>query len=287
MINNILYETEKNICFHKYLTHCITNPQPPGFADFLRGTITLYNLSKKYNYDLIIDSEHKVFSYLKKNKYIEKSELFDTIELLPPLSYDEIYYKLEEIFKTNYSFSILTNSFYQDLHTNELINWGEITEDCRNYLLNILQPSDEILNKIDYIFENIYKFSKDDYFETIHIRTNDSYISDVNKEIDYYEYQYFYNKIINFVNTKPETKLILIIDSSKIGQKLKEDISCLNYWNNLKIHLGDLKNYSENSVLDTLVDFFIFSKSKNINATSESGFSKVASIIYKINYNVI
>jgi hypothetical protein len=28
-------------CIHNYLTKCSTNPQPPGFADFLRGTIAL------------------------------------------------------------------------------------------------------------------------------------------------------------------------------------------------------------------------------------------------------
>ncbi len=37
-------------CIHQYLTKCKTNPQPPGFADFLRGTRTLYLLSKKYDY---------------------------------------------------------------------------------------------------------------------------------------------------------------------------------------------------------------------------------------------
>jgi hypothetical protein len=36
------------ICVHQYLTSCKINPQPPGLADFLRGTRTLYLLSKKY-----------------------------------------------------------------------------------------------------------------------------------------------------------------------------------------------------------------------------------------------
>jgi len=32
-------------CIHKYLTKCNTNPQPPGIADFLRGTQTLFLLT--------------------------------------------------------------------------------------------------------------------------------------------------------------------------------------------------------------------------------------------------
>jgi hypothetical protein len=37
---------EKKQCIHKYLNICKTNPQPPGFGDFLRGSIALYNFSK-------------------------------------------------------------------------------------------------------------------------------------------------------------------------------------------------------------------------------------------------
>ena len=61
---------QSKICVHKYLTQCSTNPQPPGFADFLRGTIALYIFSKKYNYQLLLDGSHPVFTCLKPNKNI-------------------------------------------------------------------------------------------------------------------------------------------------------------------------------------------------------------------------
>ena len=62
---------EDKLCIHKYLTKCLTNPQPPGFADFLRGTISFYNFSKKYSYKLFLDcSEHTLFHFLKNNKNI-------------------------------------------------------------------------------------------------------------------------------------------------------------------------------------------------------------------------
>ena len=68
------------ICVHKYLSNCTTNPQPPGFADFLRGTITLYNLSQQYNYNLYVDNSHIIFKYLKHNVNIINGEfLCDTI----------------------------------------------------------------------------------------------------------------------------------------------------------------------------------------------------------------
>jgi hypothetical protein len=104
--------TKEKICIHKYLTLCKTNPQPPGLADFLRGTIALYNFSNQYGYKLFIDCNHPLFTYLKSNKNLINDNSSEVIEMLPPLSYDEIYNKLKQIFIKGESFSIVTNSFY-------------------------------------------------------------------------------------------------------------------------------------------------------------------------------
>ena len=69
-----------------------------------------------------------------------------------------------------------------------------------------------------------------------------------------------------------------------MAKKIKEDIPLINYWDNSKIHMGDLKNMKEFSVFDTLVDFFIMSKSNEIFVVNNSGFSSVISIIYNIKY---
>jgi hypothetical protein len=93
---------EEQKCVHKYLTACVSNPQPPGFADFLRGTITLYNLSKTYNYKLFIDNHHIIFNYLKPNpKIINTDESTVTLELIPPLSYPDIYLELNKLFQSS------------------------------------------------------------------------------------------------------------------------------------------------------------------------------------------
>ena len=84
-----------------------------------------------------------------------------------------------------------------------------------------------------------------------------------------------------------DTSSINAAISSKIAKKLKQDIPKLYYWDNNKIHLGDLKNFSMNAVYDTLVDFFIMSKSKQINIINYSGFSKIISLIYDIKYQNI
>jgi len=127
------------ICVHKYLTKCATNPQPPGFADFLRGTIALYNFSKKYNYQLFLDGSHPVFTCLKSNKNIILTNL-NIHEFLPSMTYNHIYIGLDTMFDKGRSFGVMTNSFYT-LKNGILENFGPITEDCRDYLKDILSPT--------------------------------------------------------------------------------------------------------------------------------------------------
>ena len=69
-----------------------------------------------------------------------------------------------------------------------------------------------------------------------------------------------------------------------IAKKLKENIKQLLYWDNNKIHIGDLLNNTNSSLFDTLTDFFIMSKAKEIISDGCSGFSTAVSLIYKIKH---
>ena len=269
---------EDKICIHKYLTTCKTNLQPPGFGDFLRGTIALYNFSELYNYKLYIDSEHPIFNFLKPNTNFTINNI-DTIELLSPLTYPYIYDRIKRLFESNKSFSIMTNSFYT-IENNKLINYGKISNNCKNYLKNILSPSIEIENKIKYIFDSIYNIDINSDYKIIHLRLGDNFLHNnlYNNDL----YNTYYQKIYNLVNNNINTKYILISDSSYIANQLKLNIKQLYYWDNLKIHLGDLKNNSD-GIFDTLIDFFIISRSKEI-LSNGSGFSIVISEIYDIKY---
>lgn len=270
-------------CIHKYLRECVTNPQPPGFADFLRGTIALYNFSKKYDYKLFLDSDHPLFKFLKENKNIVYNNPFsETEEFLPPLSYNDIFNKLNNIFNTGRSFSVMTNSFY-NLQGERLENFGPISEDCSNYIRDILCPSIEVETKLNDIFSTVYKINMNDSFKVIHLRFGDDYINNniYNDEL----YKLYYDRIYSFVNQNKNEKYVLISDSSKMANNLKKDIQELFYWDNSKIHLGDLKNIETSNILDTIVDFFIMSKSNEIiSIGSGSGFSCINSIIYNIKY---
>lgn len=279
----VAYVVEKK-CIHKYLTTCHTNPQPPGLADFLRGTIALYIFSKTYGYELSIDGEHPLFNYLKPNKNIIcNNSNYNTEEFLPPLSYADIYSKLSNIFKSERSFCVMTNSFYT-LENESLSNFGVISEDCADFIKDILSPTPEVENQLKYIFNTIYKIRMNDDFKVIHLRFGDIFIH--NNVYNDSLYSYYYNKILTLVNQTPDVKYILITDSSETANKLKTNIPELLYWDNTKIHMGDLKNIQSSNILDTITDFFTISRSNEI-ISNGSGFSMVNSVIYNIKYTYI
>jgi hypothetical protein len=280
--NNILVAyIEKKVCIHKYLTICKTNPQPPGLADYLRGTIALYYFSQKHGYKLLIDNEHPVFKFIKPNKNIISSEQNDVVEIICPMTYPQMFIKLNNMFSQGDSFTVLTHSFY-NIQNGGLHNWGDITNDCKDFLKQTYKPTIEIENNIERVFNSEYKINKDEEFKLIHLRFGDVFIHD--NTFDEKKYNEYYNKINNLVNNTPY-KYVLLSDSSIIANKLKENIKGLCYWNNLKVHIGDLVNNSENSMLDTLTDFFIISKSKEIISNGMSGFSIVVSKMYDIKYS--
>jgi hypothetical protein len=277
-------DTAEKYCIHRYLTKCYTNPQPPGFADFLRGTIALYNFSRQYGYKLLIDGEHPLFKFLNRNKnIIHPTGNSVTEEFLPPISYNDIYYKLEDIFKSGISVSVMTNSFYT-IKDGNFINFGDISEDCATYMKDILSPTIEIQQKIEYVFTEIYKINMNDSFNVIHLRFGDRFIhSDTHDDNLYNKY---YNKINNLLENRKDEKFVLMADSSVMAKKLKAGIPNLLYWDNSKIHMGDLKNIETSNIEDTLMDFFIMSRSKEIIA-GDSGFARSNSIIYNITLSTL
>ncbi len=283
--NDILvaYIQEK-LCIHKYLTVCKSNPQPPGFADFLRGTIALYNFSQKYGYKLLLDNSHPIYKYFAKNdNLILSNSSADVYELLPGLSYETIYTMLDHIFSINKPFTVMTNSFY---NVNNYVpsNWGSISDDCSAYLRTTFSPTIELNNRIEYVMRSVHCMPTEQPFKVIHIRFGDKFIH--NNVYDDDLYNKYYAKISEIINADTTVNYILMSDSTTISQKLKNNLHTLYYWDNEKVHIGDLLNNADNAILDTLTDFFIMSKSNEI-ISNGSGFSNAVSVIYNIKYTII
>jgi hypothetical protein len=276
-INN---NNDNKICIHNYLKECETIG-PPGLTDFLRGTISLYEYSKLYNYKLYINrSIHPVFKYFKECEYyIHDTESSNcTFELLSqanPLFIDHI---LKKMFQTGASFSVITNCL---LNTN-------ISADCREFLLKILEPSELIKYKYIDIMNKLH-INRDYY--AIHIRFGDKFLCENNMDIDIINQ--IQPAIKNIIQTNNKN-IILVTDSESMSIEIIKKNKELFYWYNKKIHLGGLlrcdetgKKYNEDAIIDTLVDFVILSKSEkiftiNISNQFQTTFSPLISKIFNI-----
>jgi len=271
-------EEPPSICIHKYLTKCKTNNQPPGFGDFLRGTIALYKYSKEYNYDVFLDKNiHPLFKYLKNNKYFLDTRIDENVyELIPGsqgLSYEDIDNWLIRLFKSNESFSLITNGFYTNVPT--LQNYGEINEGCKEFMKEILMPSDELnINILNAYKEMNLDLAKG--YNVIHLRFGDSFLHD--DHLNQSTCNLASGIIRNLIQTNPNSQFVLLSDSSKMANELKKENPELFYWDNTKIHLGDLRN-DASGILSTMVDFFILSGCNEI-FTNGSGFNEIISVIY-------
>jgi hypothetical protein len=280
---------ETKICIHKYLTSCKTNPQPPGLSDFIRGTIALFNYSKLYNYDLYIDNSHEIFNnLLKNNKIIENNILNQTIELLPPLTYDKIDFELNKLFLQNKSFCIMTNSFYTKDSNGNIENFGEISLECKKFLKQIFTPNYETKNYLNDTYKYL-NLNLDEKYYIIHLRLGDNFLH--NNIFDKDLFEILNEKIVLLLTKNYNKQFVLLSDSSNMANKLKIKNPKLFYWDNKKIHIGDLNhNNIKDSVNDTLIDFFMMQNCDKIFSyafNGTSGFSKIASLIFDKEYVMI
>jgi len=279
---DVLVAYIKRKCIHKYAFKCKTNPQPPGVADFIRGSICLYNLCEKYNYDFCMDRSHTIFSYMKCYKPCISVD--DPYEFIPSTvfeNYNSIYEAIETQFSSDRSFTCISNSFYTKMN-GQMVNWGKIDESCKKFFREIFTPNDEMLSYIQYILNSIHIGNES--YNIIHLRFGDAYIHD--GVFDNEELHMIHIKLQSIIHDG--SKYILLTDSDKMGDALKEKNPSLFYYKNAKIHLGDLRSQttSQMAIKDTLADFFILSKANKIYSNG-SGFSIVNSILYSIDYSYL
>ena len=277
---------EQKTCTHVYLSFCKTNPQPPGFGDFLRGTIALFNYCKTYGYDLFVDNKiHPLFSYLKDNeKFIDNYD-HDVHELIPTPAhccYFSIDNQMKSLFEKNETFSCMTNGFY-DKSNGSLRNFGEISMECKLFLKDILTPNEELTNTIQQVYDDM-NIDMNKGYSIIHLRFGDNFLH--HNAFDNNLFNHLNGVLLNMTSNK-DKQFILLTDSQSMGSKLKESNPLLFYWDSKKIHLGDLTNYNRESIKDTMVDFFIITKCEEIFSLNNSGFSKIPSLIYDIKYNIL
>ena len=262
---------------HRYLVKTLTNPQPPGFADFLRGSIALAQLSKGNSYDFKFDvNSHPLFAVLDiPEEYASRlNEEEPTIEILPPIPYDHMASSIASHLNGESDLNILTNAFYDE----------RSAQPQYELMRTILQPSQQLITHIEKIKSSTSINYKEPYV-IIHIRLGDKYLVDKNDIPSNIIHNVRYH-IENILRHHPQ--VLVLADSLK----LKEQIADLcQTTSSAPIHTGSLDTDAvEDRMLTTVGEFFIMSKAYHIyclNFYDGSGYSRICSRIYSIPYECI
>ena len=235
-----------------------------GLGDLIRGTIHLYQLSKKLNFRLIVDYQlHPISEFLKGCNH-EYSELIksnkDNI-----LFVDQCGSEKHIINNKNDVIYFLTNDFYND----------ELNEDDKNFIKTILEPNELFNNEI-----NMLK-NKFDKFDIFHFRLGDI---EKSKMINT-DYNIFIKMLQNIKNNGANN--LLITDSETFKKEIKLKTNNIITLDTKIIHLG--YNTDSNKIKDTLLEFYIMRYASIIYTysifTHNNGISGFVYYINKI-YNI-
>lgn len=252
---------------------------PKGFGDYLKGTTSLYLLSKELNFDLHLDFDNHPIKNFIVNTYSDNianvNELFNT-------SYDELKGYIKSNLDTSDSLHIYTNV------TNDIV----LDDNDRNILQNMFKPTKELEEYINKIKTDI-KLNKK--YTILHIRSGD-YDMTTDKINTKYKYNTFSSplsddslikeieKSLLLFNINNTDEILCISDANKITNYFVEKYNYKTTGSN-PIHFGSLDKYNS-SLLSTMADFFMMKDATKIYSISvhgwNSGFSSMAAILFNI-----
>jgi hypothetical protein len=266
-----------------------------GLGDYIRGCFSMLQVSALLGLSFDMDISNHPMS-----KFLLLPEDFDKTDI----KYEEVY-----MFKNSNYIPINSKSYIKNSYNffNELVNhlntsYSESSETaflfCNSFpMFNVqdigckfirsrLCPNELMQKNIKYALDRLELIPK--RFAVIHIRSGDKYLlkdGALNSVV--------VKKIVNILskNMKPATKYLLISDNNKIKILLKNIFPQITIQISKIAHLGESINPSDDSIMETLLDFYLMSNAFQIISFSPynwgSGFSQWCSILYKIPYTQI
>ena len=252
---------------HVYQTKYQTVHQPPGFADFVIGTMSLFHFN---NERLYVDySSHPISNFLI-NSLNTPERLFIDNKLIEAFNTSQQY--IIDIINNTDSFKISTNT-----------RGYVITESLRQFIKDTFKPNKDFQKEIDLKIAELNLLN----FDTIHIRLGDH---NINSSIEPYKSK-LQDIIFNKIKGK-DRNIFLLSDNKNIKDFLVKKFPNIKIIQNNPIHLGDLLHTTSllEDVKNTLLDFYIMSKSNSVFCCSvygDSGFSYCCSEIFNFKYSSI
>ena len=233
-----------------------------GIGDYLKYFMYLLYIciKKKYRLYFLIDNEIFIKQYLvlhNKEMYIRADEIGKNKKII-------IHYNEFMNLKNNNKFNLIRPGiFYRRSIQNPILK----------NISSIFSFSNEIVEN-----QIIKKYENMDYI-SLHIRLGDKFleVKDKFKNCLNDERVFKEENVFDFLENHKDQNIMLFCDNQEYKEKLKKKYKNITI-TSLKIgHVG-LKNTKKESVFDTVIEFYLLTKSKKIYTPTYSGFSKIASI---------
>jgi hypothetical protein len=226
-----------------------------GLGDCIRGTITLYRLSKILNFNLIVDlRHHPISSFIKINNHPYNDIIDNNIDNLKFFFFlGNLQKYIEESFNNNDIAFLHTNSIWDlnEIKNTDTVNSLSIDE--QEFIKNIFIPTENFNNFMNNKLSNI-NFD----YNIIHFRCGDERSFNLENLLD--------NDLLKFeeiFNKYYESNDILISDNKIFKNYIKSKYNVIVFDTEIG-HTGFQNDI--NMIEGTLFDFFIQNKSKKIKS---------------------
>jgi hypothetical protein len=269
-----------------------------GFGDYIRGCFCLMQICALLGLEFDMNlSNHPISKHLYseeegekrekselKSEYINYSEIlrYEDVNYIPVNSkvYTKDSFRFLEGFINNLNSYKTGDTFYIFCHSFPIFETQEIG---RKFVLNKILPNSSMQLNIQ---ATLMKYELTPRrFAVIHIRSGDKYLLK-NNILN----SLVVKKIVDILskNMKPGTKYLILSDNNQIKLLLKKVFPQIVIRMTRITHLGESTNSTDDSIMDTLLDFYLMSNAFQIISFSPynwgSGFSKWCSVLYKIPY---
>ena len=296
-ITNVYQETYKN------------NTKATGFGDFLRGCYYLLYFCNKYHFTPNVIINHPLSIYLKHNLFYNpehnnnnnnnnNNNILNNIYLFNKNNINEIKYdnnntltkyKTDHYIDSNFISYLNSNNIYNNTIFVYIILFTDtnIKTEHKTLMRKLLEPNlimKELLSKtmlqLNITPKNYY---------VIHIRSGDKFLTGLEHRFTLLYCNQLETEINLILSNLVDVKDILIIcDNNTIKYFLKEKFPDFKYLFNEITHFGENTKLNNELVKNTMLDFYLLSKSMFIYSLSSyehgSGFSLWCSITYDIPY---
>ena len=229
-----------------------------GFGDMIRGTISLYKMSKDLGTKFALNFyEHPISKYFEKSYNMKKID--DAINRSRGNVYTFYkYFELLDYTRKSLNISdivvVHNNAVYRD--RNDMLeneNMTFLTHDDKIILQSFFKPTKIIKDITDKIIANL-----PENYNIIHFRLGDYYLDKDLDDLHFKDIEAVFEK--NY-----EENDILLTDNENFKRRIEKKYKCITLNTNI-VHVGISEN--QDGIKDTLVEWFVQINSKKIKTYS-------------------